>query len=146
LRPSRTSPAALRRDGEGSEREAGAPRGQLTTALIAAEILDWRRFENRRQVGSYTGLCPSENSSGGRRRQGGVTKHGNPRVRHALVEAVWRLQQWQPEYAPLRKLHEATGARARKRAVVAVARRLAIDLWRLNTGQCPAHKLGLKLR
>jgi transposase len=120
--------------------------GQLTTALIAAEILDWRRVENRRQVGSYTGLCPSENSSGGRRCQGSVTKHGNPRVRHALVEAVWRLQQWQPEYPPLKQLHEASGARARKRAVVAVARRLAIDLWRLNTGQCSAKKLGLKLR
>lgn len=119
--------------------------GRLTAALIAGEILDWQRFTNRRQVASYTGLCPSEDSSGTRRRQGGVTKHGNPRVRHALVEAVWRLQLWQPQYPPLRKLHAALGARARKRAVVAVARRLAIDLWRLNTGQCPAQKLGLQL-
>jgi len=120
--------------------------GRLTTALIATEILDWQRFHNRRQVASYTGLCPSEDSSGGRRRQGGVTKHGNPRVRHALVEAVWRLQLWQPQYPPLRRLQTALGSRARKRAAVAVARRLAIDLWRLNTGQCPAEKLGLKLR
>jgi transposase len=120
--------------------------GALTGALIATEILDWERFQNRRQVASYTGLCPSEDSSGARRRQGGVTKHGNPRVRHALVEAVWRLQLWQPQYPPLRKLHEALGVRARKRAAVAVARRLAIDLWRLNTGQCSAEKLGLKLR
>ena len=119
--------------------------GRLTAALIAGEILDWQRFRNRRQVASYTGLCPSEDSSGTRRRQGGVTKHGNPRVRHPLVEAVWRLQLWQPQYPPLRKLHAALGARARKRAVVAAARRLAIDLWRLNTGQCSARQLGLQL-
>jgi transposase len=117
--------------------------GALTTALLNAEILDWRRFDNRRQVGSYTGLCPSEASSGERRRQGAISKHGNPRVRHHLIEAVWRLDHWQPNYAPLKKLRAAIGARARKRAVVAVARRLAVDLWRIHTGRCPAEKLGL---
>jgi transposase len=120
--------------------------GQLTAGLLQMEILDWGRFKNRRQVASYTGLCPSEYSSGERRRQGRVSKHGNPRVRHQLVEASWRLLQWQPAYPPLHKLRAATGKRARKRAVVAAARRLAIDLWRINTGQCPAEKLGLKLR
>lgn len=120
--------------------------GKLTAELLAGEILDWHRFTNRRQVASYTGLCPSEHSSGLKRRQGGVSKHGNPRVRHQLVEACWRLLQWQPDYPPLRKLQAATGARARKRAVVAAARRLAIDLWRINTGQCLTEKLGLKLR
>jgi transposase len=120
--------------------------GELTAALLAGEILDWHRFANRRQVASYTGLCPSEHSSGLKRRQGGVSKHGNPRVRHQLVEACWRLLQWQPDYPPLRQLRAATGARARKRSVVAAARRLAIDLWRINTGQCPAEKLGLQLR
>ncbi len=120
--------------------------GQLTAGLLQMEILDWRRFQNRRQVASYTGLCPSEHSSGQRRQQGGVSKHGNPRVRHQLVEACWRLLQWQPDYPPLKKLRAAVGQRARKRAVVAAARRLAIDLWRINTGQCPAEKLGLKLR
>lgn len=120
--------------------------GTLTTGLIGLEIMDWGRFHNRRQVASYTGLCPSEHSSGARRRQGAVTKHGNPRLRHQLVEAVWRLLQWQPDYPPIQKLRAASGARARKRAAVAAARRLAIDLWRIHTGQCPAHQLGLKLR
>lgn len=119
--------------------------GALTSALLETEIVDWTRFHNRRQVGSYTGLCPSEESSGTKRRQGAVTKHGNPRVRHHLVEAAWRLAQWQPDYPPLKKLRAAQGARARKRAIVAVARRLAVDLWRLRTGQCSAEKLGLKL-
>jgi transposase len=122
-----------------------APKGMgaLTTALLNAEMLDWGRFDNRRQVGSYTGLCPSEASSGERRKQGAISKHGNPRVRHQLIEAVWRLDRWQPNYPPLKKLRAASGARARKRAVVAVARRLAVDLWRIHTGRCPAEKLGL---
>ena len=107
--------------------------GRLTAALLQTEVLDWHRFHNRRQVASYTGLCPSESSSGQKRRQGAVNKCGNPRVRHQLVEAVWRLLQWQPDYPPLQKLRAATGSRARKRAAVAAARRLAIDLWRINT-------------
>jgi transposase len=129
---------------------AGAPQpkglGALTAALLEGEILDWTRFANRRQVGSYTGLCPSEDTSDQRRRQGSVTKHGNRRVRHVLVEAAWRLAQWQPDYPPLRRLRAATGPRARKRAIVAVARRLAVDLWRLHTGQCSAAALGLMLQ
>jgi transposase len=119
--------------------------GRLTAALLDGEVLDWHRFANRRQVGSYTGLCPSEYSTGGQRRQGSVTKHGNPRLRHALVEAVWRLLSWQPQYRPLAKVRAAVGSRARKRAVVAAARRLAVDLWRLHTGQCTPEQLGLVL-
>lgn len=117
--------------------------GALTAAILATEIIDWKRFKNRRQVASYTGLCPSEDTSDQCRRQGAITKHGNPRVRHQLVEAIWRMQQWQPHYKPLHRLRAASGARARKRAAVAAARRLAVDLWRINTGQCPGEKLGL---
>jgi len=119
--------------------------GSLTSAILSSEILDWQRFQNRRQVASYTGLCPSEESSGVKRKQGSINKHGNPRVRHQLVEAVWRLSKWQPHYRPLEQLRKASGTRARKRAAVAVARRLAVDLWRISTGQCSAQKLGLEL-
>lgn len=119
--------------------------GALTAALLGAEVLDWSRFKNRRQVASYTGLCPSEHSSGQKRRQGSVTKHGNPRIRHYLVEAVWRLEMWQPHYPPVKKLRETKGPRMRKRMAVAAARRLAIDLWRIETAQCSAEKLGLQL-
>lgn len=136
----------VRVEAYGAEQVRPKGLGALTAGLLEMEILDWTRFTNRRQVASYTGLCPSEASSGQTRRQGGVTKHGNPRLRHQLVEAVWRLEKWQPAYPPLAKLRAAIGARARKRAAVAVARRLAIDLWRINTGQCPAEKLGLKLQ
>lgn len=119
--------------------------GPLSAALLDSEIIDWSRFKNRRQVGSYTGLCPTEHSSAGKRKQGSISKSGNPRVRHQLIEAVWRLKQWQPGYPPLKKLELAVGARQRKRATVAAARRLAVDLWRIRTGQCSAQKLGLSL-
>ena len=145
-----------RRIGELSqELEAAAdpaqPRGlgALTSVLLDREIGDWHRFRNRRQVGSYTGLCPSEYSTGQTRLQGSITKHGNPRVRAALVEAAWRFVRFQPTYHALekwrlilRKGALATGA-ARKKAIVAVARQLAIDLWRLRTGQTTTAKLGL---
>lgn len=117
--------------------------GALTAAVLDSEILDWARFTNRRQPGSYTGLCPGEDSSGERRRQGAVSKHGNPRVRHLLVEAAWRMLPWQPDYRPFYAVRAATNSRARKRAVVAAARRLAVDLWRIHTGRVAAEKLGL---
>jgi transposase len=95
--------------------------GLMTSVIIDREILDWHRFANRRQVGSYTGLCPSEYSSGNTRLQSCVTKHGNPRLRAALVELAWRLVRFQPNYRPIRKWRStlakgalATGAARKK--------------------------------
>jgi len=123
--------------------------GALTSVVIDREVGNWHRFKNRRRVGSYTGLCPGEYSSGNTRLQGCVTKHGNPRLRAALVELAWRLVRFQPHYKPVIKWREvlakgalATGA-ARKKAIVAVARQLAVDLWRIRTGRLSAQKLGL---
>jgi transposase len=125
--------------------------GKMTSVIIDREIGDWNRFSNRRQVGSYTGLCPGEYSSGNTRLQSCVTKHGNPRLRAALVELAWRLVRFQPNYKPIVKWRQilakgalATGA-ARKKAIVAVARQLAVDLWRMRTGRCKAQALGLVL-
>src|SRR5947199_4668239 len=108
--------------------------GLLSSVVIDREIGSWTRFKNRRQVGSYTGLCPGEYSSGDTRVQSCVTKHGNPRLRTALVETAWRLVRFQPNYKPVVKWRRvlakgalATGA-ARKKAIVAVARQLAVDL------------------
>src|SRR5438477_3114235 len=70
--------------------------GLLSSVVIDREIGNWTRFKNRRQVGSYTGLCPGEYSSGNTRVQSCVTKHGNPRLRAALVETAWRLVRFQP--------------------------------------------------
>jgi transposase len=123
--------------------------GAMSSVIIDREIGDWHRFNNRRQVGSYTGLCPGEYSSGNTRLQSCVTKHGNPRLRAALVELAWRLVRFQPNYKAVVKWRSilakgalATGA-ARKKAIVAVARQLAIDLWRVRTGRCTPEQLGL---
>jgi transposase len=123
--------------------------GAMTSVIIDREIGDWNRFNNRRQIASYTGLCPGEYSSGNTRLQSCVTKHGNPRLRAALVELAWRLVRFQPDYKPIKKWRRllakgalATGA-ARKKAIVAVARQLAVDLWRVRTGRCKAQALGL---
>lgn len=139
--------AALSKKVAASSSAVSLPKGlgSLTAALLGAEILDWKRFKNRRQVSSYTGLCPGENSSGQTRRQGSINKHGNPRIRHHLVEAIWRLEKWQPDYPPVKKLIAAGAGRSRKRMAVAAARRLAVDLWRIETGQCSAQDLGLLL-
>jgi transposase len=123
--------------------------GKMTSVVIDREIGDWNRFNNRRQIASYTGLCPGEYSSGNTRLQSCVTKHGNPRLRAALVELAWRLVRFQPNYKPILKWRAtlakgalATGA-ARKKAIVAVARQLAVDLWRIKTGRLSAEMLGL---
>jgi transposase len=125
--------------------------GLMTSVVIDREIGSWQRFANRRQVGSYTGLCPGEYSSGNTRLQSCVTKHGNPRLRAALVELAWRLVRFQPNYKPVLQWRQvlakgtlATGA-ARKKAIVAVARQLAVDLWRIRTGRLNPEQLGLSI-
>jgi transposase len=132
---------------------ASQPRGlgAMTSVIIDREIGDWNRFRNRRQIASYTGLCPGEYSSGSTRLQGCVTKHGNPRLRAALVELAWRMVRFQPDYHAVRKWQErlakgtlTTGA-ARKKAIVALARQLAIDLWRIHTGRLNPEQLGLTI-
>jgi transposase len=63
---------------------------QLVTAtVLAAEIGDFARFSNPRQLMAYMGLVPSEHSSGGSRRQGGITHAGNRHARWILIEAAW---------------------------------------------------------
>ena len=122
--------------------------GALTSQILEREILDWNRFTNRRQVASLTGMCPGVRASGNKTRNGPITKHGNRRIRTALIELAWRTVRFQPQYPPLRRwrpvlANPQSSAAARKKAIVAVGRRLAIDLWRLNTGRSTAEKLGL---
>jgi transposase len=123
--------------------------GAMTSQVLEREILDWHRFDNRRQVGSLTGLCPGVHASGGHSRTGPITKHGNRRIRTALIELAWRCLRFQPDYGPIKKWQpvllnsRATGAH-KKKAIVAVGRKLAIDLWRINTGRSTAAQLGLK--
>lgn len=123
--------------------------GALTSQVLEREILNWDRFKNRRQVASLTGMCPSVWSTGNYRVNGPISKHGNRRLRTALVELAWRCVRFQPDYPPVKHWWpvlgslKATGA-AKKKAIVAIGRHLAIDLWRLNTGRTSAEKLCLR--
>ena len=119
--------------------------GDLTMALFDAEVCDAFRFSNRKQVGSYTGACPSEHSSGGGQRFGGIDRHGNKHLRVILIEAVWRLLRYQPAWHAFKKLGARlkAGAALKKKTVVALARQLAIDLWRVRTGRASWAELGL---
>ena len=123
--------------------------GKLTYEVLEREVGDWNRFDNRRQVASYTGMCPREDSSDQRRFQGSINKHGNPRVRCVLVEASWRLVQYQPSYKPVAKwlpvlTHPKTTRSKRKQIIVAIGRQFSVDWWRVRTQRCQAADLGLK--
>jgi hypothetical protein len=124
--------------------------GELTHVMLKRELLNLQRFRNARQLGNYFGLCPSESTSGERRRLGAITKHGNPRLRRMMVELAWRIVRFQPDYVALQRWgpvlqDKSRSAAARKKAIVAVARRLAIDLWRIALGRKKAQELGLRL-
>ncbi len=79
---------------------------------------------------------------------GSITKHGNPRLRRLMVEMAWRVTRFQPNYRGLGRWEALLADRkacaaARKKAIVALARPLAVDLWRIATGGVQAQELGL---
>jgi len=124
--------------------------GALTTSILDQEFVDYTRFNNRGQVSSFTGLCPGESSSGNKRQQGSINKHGNPRIRHMLLEAVWRMMQFQPDYKPVlhwktRMANEPFGAAKKKKMAVAIARQFAVDWWRIQTGRIQPEDVGLRV-
>ena len=118
--------------------------GELSVVTLDGEVCDWGRFYNRKAIGSYTGCCPGEHSSGSKRRLGSIDRLGNGRVRTVLVEAVWRLLRWQPGWKSALKYRARLreGAAIKKKTVVALARQLAIDLWRWRTGRATLADLG----
>jgi transposase len=137
--------------------QAAAPKdrflgeGALSHVLLERELLDPQRFKNSRQVSNYFGLCPSESSTSDNRRLGSITKHGNPRLRRLMVQLAWRVVGMQPQYRAVQKWKwvfgnpKASGA-LRKKAIVALARQLAVDRWRLATGRISAKALGLQVK
>ena len=121
--------------------------GGLSYEVVEREIGDWHRFSNRRQVGSYTGLCGGVSASGNSQHLLPITKHGNVRLRTALVELAWRLVVWQRDCALVKKWRHVFGnpkatKAAKKKAIVAMARQMAVDLWRWRTGRVPAETFG----
>ena len=104
--------------------------------------LFWRDFANRRQVGACVGLVPQPYDSGDSHTDQGISKQGNKGVRSLLIEMAWFWVRYQPDSDIARwfaKRTTGSGKRGRRIAIVAVARRLAIALWRyLRDGVVPA--------
>jgi transposase len=108
-----------------------APGVALTIAASYVSVIDdAHRFRSAHEVESYLGLVPSEETSGGRRRLGAISKHGNRYLRALLVQAAWSLWRTADASDPLRLWTSAVAERRGKRvAVIALARRLAGVLW-----------------
>jgi transposase len=122
--------------------------GAYSAVALEYELKGLARFKTARALSSYTGLCPGIHSSNGQGKEGSINRCGNAAVRWNLVEMVWRLLKWQPDYEPVRQLRAGLvrSRRARKRLAVKAARQLAVDLWRLETGRATAQELGLILQ
>jgi transposase len=101
----------------------------------------YRSFKNRRQVGSYFGLTGTPFNSGSIVREQGISKSGNARARTVAIELAWFWVQHQPESELTRWFHQRVGnlkGRPRRVAIVALARKLMVALWRyLTTGVIP---------
>jgi transposase len=114
--------------------------GPQIATVLAREVF-YRAFDNRRELASYTGLCPSPWRSGGMVREQGVSKAGNARARSCAIEMAWLWLRWQPKSALslwfTRRVGAARG-RLRRIAIVALARKLMVALWRyVETGLVP---------
>jgi transposase len=114
--------------------------GPQIAAVIYLEGL-YRQFGNRREVAAYAGLAPTPWRSGSIAREQGISKAGNPRLRHIMVELAWLWVRHQPDSALTRAFHARVGTqtgRVRRIAIVALARKLLIALWRyVNLGEIP---------
>lgn len=124
--------------------------GGLSYEVVEREVGNWERFDNRRQVGSYTGLCGGVSASGRSVHLLPITKHGNVRLRTALIELAWRLVIWQGQSKLVRRwravFSNPKASRAtRKKAIVAIARQMAVDLWRWRTGRVRPEDLGWEM-
>jgi len=121
-----------------------------TTAIgLITEVVDFKRFSKPRELMAYLGLIPSEHSSGTERKQGGITKTGNTRVRRLLVEAAWHYRHrptitarvehekdeaWMISQKAQKRLHAkywhlVNAGKCSKKAVTAVARELTGFVW-----------------
>ena len=101
----------------------------------------WRRFNNRREVGSCAGLTGTPYQSGETSREQGISKAGNKRIRWLMVELAWSWLRYQPDSELSRwygRRFAGGGARTRRIGIVALARRLLIAIWRyLEHGVVP---------
>jgi transposase len=121
--------------------------GALSLAEVEREVGDFTRFKNRKAPGSYTGLCGGVSASDQKVYDLSITKAGNRRLRAMLVEIAWRWVFHQPQSRAVQRwraslLSPGAHRRGRKRAIIALARQVFVDLWRWQTGRCTPEQLG----
>jgi len=109
--------------------------------LYTMEFFSWRKFKNRKEVGALAGLTPTPHESGSRSRERGMSKAGNRHIRSMAVEIAWGWLRYQPE-SELTLWYERRfghgSSRMRRIGIVALARKLLVELWRyLETGAVP---------
>jgi transposase len=114
--------------------------GPAFATTLTNEVF-YKDFRNRREVASYFGLTPSPWQSGGTDRDQGISKAGNPRARCAAIELAWLWLRHQPDSKLTQEYRRRTlnaGKRIKRVAIVALARKLVVALWRyLTTGLVP---------
>lgn len=103
-----------------------------SVSVLLAEGLEWRQFQNRRQVGGLLGFAPTPYASGTLMRDQGISRAGNPRLQSVMVQLAWSWRRWQPTSALTQWFERrfAGSARTRKVGIVALARKLLGALWR----------------
>ena len=120
--------------------------GPNFAAVLVREVL-YRSFANRRQIASYVGIAPMPYQSGGMNRDQSISRAGNPRARTTLVQLAWLWLRYQPASPLAVWFRERVGSlqgRTRRIAIVAMARKLLITLWRyVETGVMPE---GIEIR
>jgi len=114
--------------------------GDNFAAVLTREVF-YRSFGNRRQLASYVGITPMPYQSGSMDRDRKISRAGNPRARTTMIQLAWLWLRYQPDSALARWFRERVGAlqgRTRRIAIVAMARKLLIALWRyVETGVVP---------
>jgi transposase len=114
--------------------------GPAFATTLTNEVF-YKDFRNRREVASYFGLAPSPWQSGGIEREQGISKAGNPRARENAIELAWLWLRHQPHSALTQEYRRRTldaSKRIKRIAIVTLARKLMVALWRyLTTGLVP---------
>ena len=115
--------------------------GKVGAWTLVLEIFGWRAIANRRELAALVGLVPSPYNSGSMVRDQGISKAGNRRVRALLIQLAWLWLRYQPGSKHslwFQKRFASASSRQRRIGIVALARRLVIDLWRfLDSGVVP---------
>jgi len=114
--------------------------GIETADMLVHEVLA-RNLRDRRAVARYAGLTGAPDESGSKRREKGLAKAGNARVRRGMIQLAWRFLIFQKDSALAQwyQIRTASVGKKRKTMIVALARKLLIALWRLvTTGEVPA--------